>query len=69
MAKKDDMWGKIGSWSFLIGIIVAIIAGLYAAYAGGDFFKTTDTGGWIAWFLAVLGAIVGFVSAYAVKGK
>ena len=29
---KGDMWGKIGSWAFLIGVIIALIVGLYAAY-------------------------------------
>jgi len=59
---KDDMWGKIGSWAFLIGVIIALIVGLYAAYnleTNGETF-----GGIIAWVLAVLGAIVGLVSAY-----
>ncbi|MCJ2513635.1 MAG: hypothetical protein LN408_04245 [Candidatus Thermoplasmatota archaeon] len=59
---KNDMWGKIGSWAFLIGIIIALIVGLYAAYnleTNGETF-----GGIIAWVLAVLGAIVGLVSAY-----
>ena len=59
---KDDIWGKIGSWSFLIGVIIALIVGLYAAYnleTNGETF-----GGIIAWVLAVLGAIVGLVSAY-----
>ena len=62
---KDDMWGKIGSWAFLIGIIIAILFGLYAAYEDPqEFFYQTDTGGWIAWILAVLGGIVGIVSAF-----
>ncbi len=59
---KDDIWGKIGSWAFLIGVIIALIVGLYAAYnleTNGETF-----GGIIAWVLAVLGAIVGLVSAY-----
>ncbi len=63
MVKKTDMWGKIGSWAFLIGIVIALIVGLYAAYM-----LETSTGwlmaGWIAWVLAILGAIVGIVSAY-----
>lgn len=63
MVKKIDMWGKIGSWAFLIGIVIALIVGLYAAYM-----LETSTGwlmaGWIAWVLAILGAIVGIVSAY-----
>ena len=62
MAKKDEMWGKIGSWAFLIGIIIALLVGLYAAYMieTGTAFEM----GLVAWILAVLGAIVGVVSAY-----
>ena len=59
---KGDMWGKIGSWAFLIGVIIALIVGLYAAYnleTNGETF-----GGTIAWVLAVLGVIIGLVSAY-----
>ena len=59
---KEDMWSKIGSWAFLIGVIIALIVGLYAAWnleSSGETF-----GGTIAWVLAVLGAIVGIVSAY-----
>jgi hypothetical protein len=59
---KGEIWGKIGSWSFIIGVIIALLVGLYAAYnleTSGQTF-----GGIIAWILAVLGFIVGIVSAY-----
>ena len=29
---KGDMWGKIGSWAFLVGVIIALLVGLYAAW-------------------------------------
>ena len=65
MAQKDDMV-KYGSWAFLIGIFIAFIAGLYQAYTletGGNFFAT-DIGGWVAWVLAIIGFIVGFLAFF-----
>mgnify|MGYP003565673110 CR=1 FL=1 len=59
---KEDMWSKIGSWAFLIGVIIALIVGLYAAWNLES--NNEPIGGMIAWILAVLGAIVGIVSAY-----
>ena len=70
MAK--GMLGKVGSWAFLIGILVALIVGLYQAVTyeaalndvtkAGDIFFRTDAGAWIAWLLAVLGAIIGILA-------
>ncbi len=69
MAK--DMYTKIGSWAFLIGILIALIVGLYTAYTieaeGETMFLATDAGGWVVWLLAVLGAIVGIL-AFIGKG-
>ena len=65
MAQKDDMV-KYGSWAFLIGIFIAFIAGLYQAYTletGGNFFAT-DIGGWVAWILAIIGFVVGFLAFF-----
>jgi len=65
------MMSKIGSWAFIIGIIIALIVGLYQAYTiegktySSGFFGE-DLGGIIAWILALLGAIVGII---AVLGK
>lgn len=58
---KEKTWGKIGSWAFLLGVIIALIVGLYAAYnleTSGQTF-----GGGIAWVLAIIGVIVGLLSA------
>ena len=59
---KEDMWGKIGSWAFIIGIIIAIIVGLIVAF-GYLNFKDVN-GGYVAVFLALLGLIVGLTSAF-----
>ncbi len=49
---KGNMMGMIGRWSFLIGLVLAVGLGIFAAYAGS----------WLAWVLVVLGLIVGFVN-------
>jgi len=67
---KEDSMVKYGSWAFLIGILIAFCAGLYQAYSlgqGTDFFQGTETGGWVAWVLAVLGVVVGIL-AFLGKG-
>src|SRR3989344_9366947 len=50
MAKIND-GNKVGAWSFLIGVILAMILGLFGAI-------TTV----IAWILVVVGFIVGLVN-------
>ena len=63
---KDDIMLKVGSWAFLIGILIALIVGLYHAYsletADMDPFIWTETGGAVAWVLALLGAVVGVLA-------
>lgn len=70
MAKEDVMM-KFGSWAFLIGIVIALLVGLYQAYTLESTtvaaFFTTETGGAVAWVLAILGAIVGIL-AFMGKG-
>lgn len=58
----DDMM-KYGSWVFLGGIALALVVGLYQAYTVGAFFGTTE-GGWVAWLLAIIGAIVGLLAFF-----
>ena len=41
------MTGTIGKWAFIIGLIIAVLAGL--------FLQAT----WVAWVLAILGVLVG----------
>jgi len=69
MAKKEDMMVKFGSWAFLVGILIALIVGLYQAYtleSTTTAFFSTDAGGWVAWLLAIIGVIVGIL---AIMGK
>ena len=58
------IYTKLGSWAFLIGIIIALIVGLYQAYTleSGDNFFETNTGGLSAWVLAIIGRIVGLLT-------
>jgi len=68
---KEDIMVKIGSWTFLMGIVIALLIGLYQAYtlesATVAAFFGTETGGAVAWVLAILGAIVGLL-AFMGKG-
>ena len=62
MVKK--MFAKIGSWAFIIGIIIALLIGLYEGIVleDGNSFLATDNGGYVAWVLAALGIIVGILA-------
>ena len=63
---------KVGSWAFIIGVIIALIVGLLQASSleaaiddplkAGDIFFATDNGGLVAWALAVIGAIIGILA-------
>lgn len=71
MAK--DMMGKVAIWAFILGIVIALLVGLWQAYTLETtdttdtlFAITNNTGGVIAWVLAILGVIVGLL---AVLGK
>ena len=60
-----ENWLKtIGSWLFLIGIVVSIIVGLIV---GAQWLESTSsTYGYISVLLAVLGFVVGILSFFAV---
>jgi hypothetical protein len=67
MAK--GMIGKVAIWAFIIGALIALLVGLWQAYTieqDQTPVFMTDMGGWIAWLLAIIGAIVGIL---AVLGK
>jgi len=46
---------RVGAWAFILGIIIAIIAGLATGAVAGY-------GPWIAFLLVVLGLIVGYLN-------
>ena len=52
MAKKS-IWPKVGSWSFIAGIVIAILVGLVS---GGDMSSGTAS------LLGILGLIVGLLN-------
>ena len=55
-----ELFKKIGSWLFLIGILVAVIVGLIV---GAEWY--VDTNSYAAAFLGILGFIVGILSFFA----
>jgi hypothetical protein len=56
-----DVLRKIGSWLFLLGILIAVIVGLIV---GADWY--TDSESYVAAILAVLGFVVGILSFLAI---
>ena len=55
------MFKKIGSWLFLIGVLIALIAGIIV---GAEVY--TDNNMYVAGLLGVLGFIVGILSFFAI---
>ena len=47
---------KMGEWAFLIGVIVAVVIGIFSSNL------STDIKGWLVLLLVVLGLIVGFLN-------
>jgi hypothetical protein len=59
--EKMEIFRKIGSWLFLIGVLIALISGIVV---GARWY--TDSEAYIAMILGVLGFIVGILSFFAV---
>lgn len=51
------MGSKIGEWSFIIGVLIAVIIGLFAGNLRGN-----ALGDWLPLLLVVLGLIVGLLN-------
>jgi uncharacterized membrane protein len=63
MAK--DIWGKIAVWVFIIGVVIALLIGLWQAYNiqnGDERILDSSNGVWVGWVLAFLGLIVGILA-------
>jgi hypothetical protein len=56
----DNMWKTIGSWLFLIGILISVIVGIIV---GANWY--TDSESYVAGILGVLGFVVGVLSFLA----
>lgn len=56
MAKGSSQ--TVGSWAFILGVVIAIIAGIVAGVVGLE----TFTAGIITLILVILGLIVGFLN-------
>ncbi len=57
----EAIFKKIGSWLFLLGVIIAILVGLIV---GADWYADPDA--YVAALLAVLGFVVGILSFFAI---
>ncbi len=57
MAKDVKKSMSIGTWTFLIGVLIAIIAGIIVGMG-----TTTDFPAWTASILVLLGLVVGFLN-------
>ncbi|MEM2916475.1 MAG: hypothetical protein QXT19_03915 [Candidatus Woesearchaeota archaeon] len=54
---------KIGTWAFLIGVVIAVVAGLIPA------FSQPPLAGQVAWVLVILGLVVGFLNIRAKEAQ
>jgi len=57
----EELLKKVGSWLFLVGILIAVIVGLITGAA-----IWTDTAGYVTLMLAILGFVVGVLTFFAV---
>ncbi len=68
MAKKninEEIMVKVVGISFIVGIVIAILIGLYQGWTieqGTNFIEQEPLGGWVAWILAIIGIVVGLLA-------
>jgi predicted ferric reductase len=56
MAVKKSGQNLIGAWAFLIGVVLAIVLGLFSTYIGGSVYKIVLS------ILVILGILVGLLN-------
>lgn len=57
----NQMAKKMGEWAFIIGVLIAVVIGLFSGKLTGD------TQGWLILVLVVLGLVVGFLNVTATE--
>ena len=57
MADTKNLAGK---WAFLIGVVIAVILGIFTADSPN--FVAVDYNVWLAWLLVLVGLVVGFLN-------
>ncbi len=58
---EKDTLVKMVSWSFLVGVIIAVVVGFFWNYIGANW------QGYIAAFLAILGLIIGLAAVFGLS--
>ncbi len=66
---KNAIIGKLSIYAFMVGTAIAVLVGVWQAVQleNQSNFFATNLGGFIAWILAIIGAIVGIL-AFLGKG-
>jgi hypothetical protein len=55
--KSDKLWSKVGVWSYVAGLVIAVLLALFSLFGRGP-----GLSGWAVGVLVVLGLIVGLLN-------
>ncbi len=62
---NKEIMVKVVGISFIIGILIAILIGIYQGFSieqESNFIEEEALGGWVAWILALIGLVVGLLA-------
>lgn len=62
---NKEIMVKVVGISFIIGILIAILIGIYQGFSieqESNFIEEETLGGWVAWILALIGLLVGLLA-------